>query len=184
MPIMAVFSAITYLRSSWISLTRCRGSIRMSLRNSMRSKWSYGTPISDLHSSTRLNSFPRWCDLNHFREIAQFREFTDGRKYEDLSKVSHTQQFGGHWAACTLCSPGMQVIIFAVHNVLMDLVDESEAARAYQLLRLMRRYLELDMFSSLRNHSDATLELGRRALLDWEKELMVSYLVIIAFHRF
>ncbi|KAJ3540473.1 hypothetical protein NMY22_g4276 [Coprinellus aureogranulatus] len=95
----------------------------------------------------QLDAFPRWRDLNHFKEIAQFREFTDGRKYEDLSKI----------------------IIFAIHNVLMD--PEMHSDRAYQLLRLTRRYLELDMFASLRNHNEATLTLGRKALLDWDKEL-------------
>lgn len=50
---------------------------------------------------------------------------------------------------------------------------EIQSARSYQLLRLTRRYLELDMFSSLRNHNDATLALGRKALLDWEKDLKV-----------
>lgn len=30
---------------------------------------------------------PRWRDLMHFTQIAEFREFSDGRKYEDMSKV-------------------------------------------------------------------------------------------------
>lgn len=54
------------------------------------SKWSryrsFQLPTS-LTLQIRLDAFPRWRDLNHFSETAKFREFADGRKYEDLSKV-------------------------------------------------------------------------------------------------
>lgn len=48
----------------------------------------------------RLDAFPRWRDLNHFSEIAQFREFTDGRKYEDLSKVRVLINPSSHRLSC------------------------------------------------------------------------------------
>jgi hypothetical protein len=36
-----------------------------------------------------LANFPGWRDLNRFTELLKIREFSDGRKYEDLSKVKH-----------------------------------------------------------------------------------------------
>ena len=39
-------------------------------------------------ADNRLDATPRWRDLSHFSHISQFNEFSDGRKYEDLSKAS------------------------------------------------------------------------------------------------
>ncbi|KAF6744588.1 hypothetical protein DFP72DRAFT_1078429 [Ephemerocybe angulata] len=97
---------------------------------------------------SQLAAFPRWRDLNHFTEIAQFREFTDGRKYEDLSKQ----------------------IIYASHNVLAG-PSSGQAERGYALLRLIRCYLDLDLLASLRNHSESTLAMGQEALNAWDHEL-------------
>ncbi|EAU90285.2 hypothetical protein CC1G_12928 [Coprinopsis cinerea okayama7 len=63
---------------------------------------------------SRLANFPCWCDLNHFNKVARFREFTDGRKYEDLSRV----------------------IIFASQNIL----PVADSKCGYQLLRLMHSF--------------------------------------------
>lgn len=35
----------------------------------------------------RVAETPRWSGLYHFNEITTAGEFTDGRKYEDMSKV-------------------------------------------------------------------------------------------------
>ncbi|KAH6895078.1 hypothetical protein BKA70DRAFT_1570479 [Coprinopsis sp. MPI-PUGE-AT-0042] len=96
----------------------------------------------------QLSQFPSWRDLNHFSEIAKLREFSDGRKYEDLSKL----------------------IVFASHNVLPEAAPDGHGA---QLLRLVRSYLELDMYASLRNHTETTLRQGREELKRWEKELKI-----------
>lgn len=34
-----------------------------------------------------MDSIPRWSGLNHFSAVMKV-DFTDGRKYEDISKVS------------------------------------------------------------------------------------------------
>jgi hypothetical protein len=36
-----------------------------------------------------MDSTPRWRGLNHFSAIMKV-DFTDGRKYEDISKVSYS----------------------------------------------------------------------------------------------
>jgi hypothetical protein len=36
----------------------------------------------------RLDLIPRWKDLNHFNSLKKSGEYTDGTKFEDLSKVS------------------------------------------------------------------------------------------------
>ncbi|KAH6885699.1 hypothetical protein BKA70DRAFT_1236963 [Coprinopsis sp. MPI-PUGE-AT-0042] len=96
---------------------------------------------------SQLALFPRWRDLNHFTDLSKIKEFSDGRRYEDLSKV----------------------LIYVAHNAL----DESRigSRRGYWLLCLTRAYLELDMYSSLRNHTETTLRQGRQALLKWEEIL-------------
>lgn len=35
----------------------------------------------------RMDAIPRWSGLNHFSSIMKTGEFTDGGKYEDMSKV-------------------------------------------------------------------------------------------------
>ncbi|KAH6880256.1 hypothetical protein BKA70DRAFT_1126649 [Coprinopsis sp. MPI-PUGE-AT-0042] len=99
----------------------------------------------------QLALFPTWRDLNHFKELAKIMEFSDGRKYEDLSKV----------------------IIFASHNALEASVIGSR--RGFHLLRLTRAYLNLDMYASLRNHTETTIRNGRKALLKWE-EMLKAYM--------
>ncbi|KAF9470163.1 hypothetical protein BDN70DRAFT_821696, partial [Pholiota conissans] len=85
----------------------------------------------------QISQIPRWSGLYHFSEIMKAGEYTDGRKYEDMSKI----------------------IVFASHNVL------SESKRGYLLLQLMRSYLELDMYASLTMQTDQTLEAGRKEML-------------------
>ncbi|TEB21519.1 hypothetical protein FA13DRAFT_1580538, partial [Coprinellus micaceus] len=101
-----------------------------------------------LDQSSSLSNFPRWRDLNHFTEIAKFREFSDSRKYEDLSKV----------------------IVFASHHIFMQHEDPA----ASQLLKWMWSYLEMDMYSSLRSQSDVTIRMGRSELETFEGEMKLT----------
>ncbi|KAF8812136.1 hypothetical protein BYT27DRAFT_7221243 [Phlegmacium glaucopus] len=94
----------------------------------------------------QLDQIPRWKDLNHFNSLKKSGEYTDGTKFEDLSKV----------------------IIFASHNVV------STTDRGLLLLRLMRSYLELDMYTSLTVHTESTLAAGRAEILVFE-ELLHEY---------
>ncbi|KAF9480048.1 hypothetical protein BDN70DRAFT_878082 [Pholiota conissans] len=90
-----------------------------------------------------LDAIPPWSRLNHFKSLHATGEFTDGTKHEDLSKV----------------------IIFASVHVLTE-----EASRpGYALLKLMRSYLELDMYASLTVHNETTIAAGKMELLTFEQ---------------
>ncbi|KAF6743705.1 hypothetical protein DFP72DRAFT_113420 [Ephemerocybe angulata] len=95
-----------------------------------------GRDMSSLFEK-QLAAAPRWRDLAHLTHISQFKEYSDGRVYEDLSKI----------------------IVFVSHN-LFPPSDE----RGYQWLKIARSYLELDMWSSLRNHTATTVRLGEEEL--------------------
>ncbi|KAF6755026.1 hypothetical protein DFP72DRAFT_1068157 [Ephemerocybe angulata] len=90
---------------------------------------------------THLNAMPRWRDLSHFSHVSQFREYSDGRKYEDLSKV----------------------LTFAAHSLF-----EPGETWGYQWLLIARSYLELDMWTSLVVHTEVTLRMGREEMLRFE----------------
>uniref|UniRef100_A0A8H8CLW5 Uncharacterized protein n=1 Tax=Psilocybe cubensis TaxID=181762 RepID=A0A8H8CLW5_PSICU len=77
----------------------------------------------------QFDQIPRWSGLNHFASIIKTGEFADGTKYEDIAKI----------------------ICYASHNVL------EKSDRGYCLLKLMRSFVELDMYSSLIIHSSTTL---------------------------
>jgi hypothetical protein len=49
-----------------------------------------------------MDSTPRWSGLNHFSAVMKV-DFTDGRKYEDISKVSglHTSILSYKSCQCT-----------------------------------------------------------------------------------
>ncbi|KAF8971925.1 hypothetical protein BDZ97DRAFT_1901552 [Flammula alnicola] len=88
---------------------------------------------------TQIDAIPRWSGLNHFASIMKTGEFADGSKYEDMSKI----------------------IVYASHNVLNPETTEE----GYLLLKLIRSYLELDMYASLTMHTDTTLAAGHAELL-------------------
>ncbi|KAK0184650.1 hypothetical protein F5146DRAFT_1006378 [Armillaria mellea] len=81
----------------------------------------------------QLKHFPWWQDLYHFKQGFMNIYFTDGKKYEALSKL-----------------------LFAIHNILTKWNDPI----GYILLKALRVYLELDMYAGLTLHTMATLEAG------------------------
>ena len=62
-----------------------------------------------------------------------------------------------------------KIIVFALHNIF----TREKTARGYLLLKLMRSYLELDMYVSLTVHTESTIRDGREELLTFEKLLHV-----------
>ncbi|KAK0492430.1 hypothetical protein EDD18DRAFT_1108823 [Armillaria luteobubalina] len=81
-----------------------------------------------------LQAFPSWKDLYHFKQGFMNVMFTDGRKYEALSKL-----------------------IFIAHAIFMAANDPI----GYILLRALRVYMELDVYASLTLHTSDTLRDGR-----------------------
>ncbi|KAI0658337.1 hypothetical protein C8Q70DRAFT_917521 [Cubamyces menziesii] len=82
----------------------------------------------------QFNAMPRWSGLIHFNEVMG-TSFTDGSKYEDISKN----------------------LPFVAHNV----VTEVTSLAGYQLLVTIRRYLEEDMYVGLPLQTEWTLANGR-----------------------
>ncbi|KIM66047.1 hypothetical protein SCLCIDRAFT_111742, partial [Scleroderma citrinum Foug A] len=80
---------------------------------------------------------PRWCGLNHFEEALSV-SYTDGQKFEDLSKV----------------------IVFACHDVL----THEECKDGYILLRCLQAYIEFDLYTAFEVHTTHTLTAGQEAL--------------------
>ncbi|KAF9537471.1 hypothetical protein CPC08DRAFT_651734 [Agrocybe pediades] len=86
---------------------------------------------------TQFNSIPPYSGLTHFTSVMKI-DFADGSKWEDISKI----------------------IVYASHNVLTS----TSTKRGYHLLKLIRSYLELDMYASLTVHTDRTIAAGREEL--------------------
>ncbi|KAK0476943.1 hypothetical protein IW261DRAFT_1566392 [Armillaria novae-zelandiae] len=82
-----------------------------------------------------LQAFPSWKDLYHFKQGFMNVTFTDGRKYEALSKQ----------------------LIFIIHAIFTVANDPI----GYILLRALRVYMELDVYASLTLHTSDTLRDGR-----------------------
>ena len=67
----------------------------------------------------------------------------------------------------------IQIIIFASHCIFPESNEQG-----YQWLVLARSYLELDMWSSLRNHTTRTIRMGREELGRFDREARVRYILI------
>ncbi|KAK0207409.1 hypothetical protein IW262DRAFT_1469507 [Armillaria fumosa] len=91
---------------------------------------SYSQEVDEL-----LEAFPSWKDLYHFKQGFMNVTFTNGRKYEALSKQ----------------------LIFIVHAIFMAANDHV----GYILLRALRVYMELDVYASLTLHTSDSLRDGR-----------------------
>ncbi|KIP02233.1 hypothetical protein PHLGIDRAFT_79417, partial [Phlebiopsis gigantea 11061_1 CR5-6] len=85
----------------------------------------------ELKSHIRLKNMPRWRNLYHFETGALKDTFNDGSHYNDLSKV----------------------VVFASYNAF----SPKETPRAYALLKLIRKFTECNMYSSLEVHTERTL---------------------------
>ncbi|KAF7969796.1 hypothetical protein HWV62_25973 [Athelia sp. TMB] len=107
-----------------------------------------------------MGQFPRWRDLNHFNGVMHVT-FTDGSKYEDISKETEP--------------PSEQVIIFALHNV----VTRAACPNGYLLLKCMRSYLVVDMYFALEVHTETTIQAGKEAVVSFGKDLQ-RYITAVA----
>ena len=63
----------------------------------------------------------------------------------------------------------MQMVIFATHNI----ITHSEHPGGYLLLKVLRSYIALDMFSAFEVHTAVTIAEGRKELLHFSKALKV-----------
>ncbi|OSC97911.1 hypothetical protein PYCCODRAFT_1418559 [Trametes coccinea BRFM310] len=92
----------------------------------------------------QFDAVPRWRNLNHFSEVTEVK-FTDGSKYEDISKV----------------------LVPAAYNA----IAAEPETRGYQLLKCVRLYNILDIYSGLVVHTTATVEVFRETLPKFSQEI-------------
>ncbi|KAK0432743.1 uncharacterized protein EV420DRAFT_1655271 [Desarmillaria tabescens] len=83
-------------------------------------------------ADNQVQKFPRWRDLNHFESGFMAVTFTDGTKYEDLSKQ----------------------IIFVTHNIL----SETQDSHGYHLLKCIRSYLVLNVYAEFTLHTESSIK--------------------------
>ncbi|GJE85101.1 hypothetical protein PsYK624_011780 [Phanerochaete sordida] len=86
-------------------------------------------------------AMPRWRGLHHFSGGILLVDFTDGSKYQDLSKI----------------------LVFAACNAMN--VDQSTAG--YMLLGLIRKYIECDMYLGLEVQTEDTLQKLDQAIVNF-----------------
>lgn len=116
---------------------------------------------------------PRWPNLNHFSRVTNVR-FTDATKYEDISKVSIVRPLIDCSTAQTL-----QIIVPAAQSVLTrDACEEG-----HQLLILIRKWVELDMYLSFEVQTEKTIAAFEETLQEYEYHLIVRrslfYLILL-----
>ena len=122
--------------------------------------------ISLTVDDSRADSVPPWRGLNHFTTYISV-EFTDGSKWEDISKVRHDQHFNA-------CYPknisSHQICVPVMRNTLGS--DEN----GYHLLCAVRAYVELDVLASFEVHTTETIKHGRAMVERFVKLANVSHL--------
>ncbi|KAK0460783.1 hypothetical protein IW261DRAFT_1428838 [Armillaria novae-zelandiae] len=91
-----------------------------------------------------IANFPRWRNLKHFDNVTTF-DFGDGVKFEHMSKQ----------------------LLFPVHSVLRKEVHHD----AYLLLKVIRSYVELDMYASMDVHTEKSIEEGRHLMNVFDAKL-------------
>ncbi|KAJ3559044.1 hypothetical protein NP233_g11364 [Leucocoprinus birnbaumii] len=94
----------------------------------------------------RAAAMPRWRGLPHFGKILNVH-FTDATKFEDIMKIS----------------------LFLIHNLFaLQLGKEG-----YILLQLIRRYINIDMYSSLEVQTEDTISNGKAEVAAYNKFLQL-----------
>ncbi|KAJ3721171.1 hypothetical protein C8R42DRAFT_670007 [Lentinula raphanica] len=86
----------------------------------------------------RFKNFPRWSGLPHFSEGVWKLSFNDGSKHRTISHI----------------------FLFVAHDILRE--DNDKAG--YQLLKVLRAYLNVDLLSELHNQTTTTISSGRAAV--------------------
>ncbi|KAK0436805.1 uncharacterized protein EV420DRAFT_1281073 [Desarmillaria tabescens] len=100
-------------------------------------------------ADNQVQKFPRWRDLNHFESGFMAVTFTDGTKYEDLSKQ----------------------IIFVTHNIL----SETQDSHGYHLLKCIRSYLVLNVYAGFTLHTESSIKALREESTKFGKLIKVKH---------
>ncbi|KAJ3897963.1 hypothetical protein F5879DRAFT_995325 [Lentinula edodes] len=95
----------------------------------------------------RFKEFPRWSKLNYFDTGVMKLSFNDGSKHYNISRL----------------------FLFAAH----DVIPEKENKAAYTLLKVMRKYINMIMYSGLNVQTSDTIALGHGAIKNFVDMLKV-----------
>lgn len=112
----------------------------------------------------RATELDRWRGLNHFSQLIE-TTFTDGSKYEDMSKVSYYNLL-----KLWFLTLHAQIILFLVHQHF----NRTEDPTGYLLLRCIRSYIEIDMYAALEVHTEDTIAAGEKELRKFAELIKVS----------
>ncbi|KAE9393198.1 hypothetical protein BT96DRAFT_967228 [Gymnopus androsaceus JB14] len=85
-----------------------------------------------------FKSFPRWSKLHHFNDGVMKLSFNDGSKHHDISKL----------------------FLFAAHEA----INPQDDTAGYTLLKVTRKYLNMNMYSNLDIQTTDTMEVGHAAV--------------------
>ncbi|KAH9848281.1 hypothetical protein C2E23DRAFT_739970 [Lenzites betulinus] len=96
----------------------------------------------------RFDLIPRWKDMNHFSEVCSVN-FTDGTKYEDISKV----------------------LVYASYKVLRPGVT----LRGHLLLKCIHQYVILDMLAGLELQTESSLRRYARELVKFCEDVQTYH---------
>ncbi|TFK27912.1 hypothetical protein FA15DRAFT_719867 [Coprinopsis marcescibilis] len=110
--------------------------------------WLHDSKL-EVKVDAELGRYPQWQGLTHFDNLAKMKEFSDGRKFEDLLKV----------------------LVFAMHS----LFNGNRKSAGFLLLKLIRSYLMLDMYALLRCHTTETIK-GAEHKLRLFQQLLKAYI--------
>ena len=90
--------------------------------------------------------------------------FTDGTKFEDISKVWCFSSLISLPFIVTLMSP--QLLVFVAYNIVPR--DKKEG---WSLLRCLRSFAIVDLYISFEVHTEQTLAAGRRELRNFAQRM-------------
>lgn len=114
----------------------------------------------------RINAVPSWPDLNHFPRALSMA-FSDGRKYEDLLKVSEF-----YLGSLSFKAPAETVFKVVLHG------SVGFPTRMSSLVELIRKQAELRTLESLDVHTEDTVAIGRQLVLEFHELSLVCFSLI------
>lgn len=106
---------------------------------------------------------PSWSDFNHFTRVTSIN-FTDGTKYEDISKVRPIYLILGN----PLSLNCVQILVPTAYNAFAP-----SQKRWMALLKAIRHYNILDVYSGLIVQTEHTLKAYVKALIKFSDAIQV-----------
>ncbi|KIK78410.1 hypothetical protein PAXRUDRAFT_164104, partial [Paxillus rubicundulus Ve08.2h10] len=97
--------------------------------------------------------------LEHFSQVMDIA-FTDGSKHEDICKVC--------FVIFTMSNHQLQLLLFAAHLI----INQQEHPITYHLLKCMRAFVDINIYTALEVHTEETLAAGCAALKNFSEMMM------------